>query len=293
MKFSLRENFKMPKFLSGEVLRLFSLLLEYPAPGLERGARRCEALLRERCPEAAGLVGEFSAYAAERGTEGREEDYAAVFDLGSSCPLYVGYHLFGESYKRSAFLLGLRERYRARGFEVPGEDSDHLPVMLRFLSACRDGDLYRELVEEAILPSLDRMLEKSEGRAPAPRPDPLSADRPELDPASPAGFREHGEVSASQRALPCGLPTGSPDCATFCGAPQEMAPMVEADDSPAGEPKERSAAQKAYIGVLKALRLALQSDPPGGAGASRSEAPGGTEGDPAGGDAEVAARVRA
>lgn len=232
--------------VSGEVLRLFSLLLEYPAPGLERGAWRCEALLRDPSPEAADLVGEFSTYAVGRGTEGLEEDYAAVFDLGSSCPLYVGYHLFGESYKRSAFLLGLRERYRARGFEVPGELSDHLPVMLRFLSACRDEDLSRELVEEAILPSLDRMLTKGGGGGPTPGPIQTS---------------------------------GLPDCAAFCGlaapadsAPPPMAPMVEADDSPAGEPKERSAAQKAYIGVLKALQLALQPDLPGGAGGGGEEA---------------------
>ncbi len=240
---------------SREMLRLFALLLEYPSagPDVEREARRCGALLRGRSPEAAGLVGEFGTYAAERGTGGLEEDYAAVFDLGSSCPLYAGYHLFGESYKRSAFLVGLQERYRARGFSASGETSDHLPVMLRFLSVCDDEALSRELIDEAILPSLDRMLDKIEGRAPAPGASPP-------DCAAFCGART--PAGGLQEADPARAP------AWECGgsAPPPMAPVVEADDSPEGEPKERSAAQRVYIGVLRALRLALQPGPPGGAG---------------------------
>ena len=81
---------------------LFAQLLEYPRGNVAEAARACEALLAREHAEAARLVAEFSVV-AESAPPGRlEELYSATFDLNAICHLYVGYHLFGESYKRSA-----------------------------------------------------------------------------------------------------------------------------------------------------------------------------------------------
>ena len=46
---------------------------------------------------------------------------------------------------------------RAEGFVEDGELADHLLVLLRFLEVCGDEALADELVDDAILPALDRI----------------------------------------------------------------------------------------------------------------------------------------
>jgi hypothetical protein len=55
-----------------------------------------------------------------------------TFDMQPVCYPYVGYQLFGESYKRGAFMAQLNEAYHAIGYSAGQELPDHLPVILRF-----------------------------------------------------------------------------------------------------------------------------------------------------------------
>lgn len=150
--------------MAEEALALFADLLDYPGPTLAEHARVCQALVAPEHPEAAALLRSFRAFVEERSLGELEEIYTGAFDLDTlsdldaTCYPYVGHHLFGESYKRSAFLVGLRERYRAHGFTVEVEMPDHLAVVLRFLASSPDEDLAAELVGEALVPALDRML---------------------------------------------------------------------------------------------------------------------------------------
>jgi nitrate reductase molybdenum cofactor assembly chaperone NarJ/NarW len=154
---------------------LFAELLEYPIGRVVEAARACQALLAVEHPEAASLVADFAAM-AEAAPPGRlEEIYTGTFDLNAICYPYVGYHLFGESYKRSALLVGLKERYRAAGLDTGSELADHVAVLLRFLSVLEDAGLASELVGEALLPALDRMTRNRE-EAESPDGGPEAAD---------------------------------------------------------------------------------------------------------------------
>jgi nitrate reductase delta subunit len=140
--------------------RIFHLLadaLEYPRPDLAKTVRECVALLASDNPEAAAPLREFCAFVEETSPGRLEELYTGTFDLDAACYPYVGYHLFGESYKRSVFMLELNERYQAHGFAVGSELPDHLAVLLRFLAVCDDAVLSEEIVHEALLPALERM----------------------------------------------------------------------------------------------------------------------------------------
>jgi nitrate reductase delta subunit len=75
------------------------------------------------------------------------------------CYPYVGYHLFGESYKRGAFLARLNEGYRAHGFSAKKEQPDHVPVILRFLALGEKGDFSEALLREGLIPALDKMAD--------------------------------------------------------------------------------------------------------------------------------------
>ena len=145
------------------VLGLFAGILDYPEAGIVETARACEELIRDDAPEAAALLAEFAAFAAERPLGDLQELYTAAFDLDTlsdldaTCYPYVGHHLLGESHKRSAFLVGLAERFRVHGFTAGTELPDHLVVLLRFAATCPDDELVGELVDDAIVPALERM----------------------------------------------------------------------------------------------------------------------------------------
>jgi nitrate reductase assembly molybdenum cofactor insertion protein NarJ len=145
-----------------QVLELLADILEYPRAGMGAQVLECQkraaavAIPTEHLEEFRGFV---------EGTpfEKLEEIYAAAFDFSARWSPYVGYHLFGDGYARSAFLVGLRERYASRGFSSGSELADHISVMLRFVGSCKDASLRAELVEDALLPTVRRMAEDMQG----------------------------------------------------------------------------------------------------------------------------------
>jgi nitrate reductase molybdenum cofactor assembly chaperone len=139
------------------VLGLFAELLEYPRPGVAQTARECRALIAPESEEAAALLGEFAAFAERTPHATLEEVFTSTFDLNASCHPYVGYHMFGEAYKRSALMLELQNRFREHNFDPGVELPDHIAVLLRFMSLCPDAELTNEIAREALLPTLEPM----------------------------------------------------------------------------------------------------------------------------------------
>ena len=147
-----------PKVHETRVLELFAELLEYPHRGLARTARECSAAVASDNPEAVALLKQFAAFVERVPFNTLEEVYTATFDLNASRHLYIGYHLFGEAYKRSVFMLELKNRYRAHGFNEGLELTDHLAIMLRFMAGCPEKSVVEEIALEAVIPSLDPMI---------------------------------------------------------------------------------------------------------------------------------------
>ncbi len=137
------------------LLQLFATLLDYPGPDLPNAADECLALLEG---EAVFALGNFRQFVAGHPAARVEEIYTGVFELNPVYYPYVGYHLFGETYKRSIFLLGLQERYAAHGFTFGTELADHLVVMLRFVAACEDATCANEIVQDALVPAVEKMI---------------------------------------------------------------------------------------------------------------------------------------
>ena len=148
-----------------QLWRCFADLLEYPTPAVARQAQACVEAAAAVNPEAAALLGGFCAFAQDTPLARLEELYTRTFDLQVICYPYVGYHLFGESYKRGAFLARLNEAYRMRGFTAGRELPDHLAVILRFLAlddgsetpAGADEAFAQPLLAEGVVPAVDKM----------------------------------------------------------------------------------------------------------------------------------------
>ncbi|MCL4830863.1 MAG: molecular chaperone TorD family protein [Caldilineaceae bacterium] len=154
--------------MAGRVFQLFATLLDYPRMPLTGVAGECAALVRGRSPEAASRLRQFESFAEKTALTRLEEIYTGVFELDATCHPYAGYHLFGESYKRSAFLLELKERYRLYNIRCGSELPDHLAVMLRFLAVNEDLTDSEEIIREALHPTLRKMLKNKDDEPPDP-----------------------------------------------------------------------------------------------------------------------------
>jgi nitrate reductase delta subunit len=144
------------------ILELFADLLDYPRADVARTARACQALVEAEDADAAALLGEFATFAERTPLDTLEEMYTATFELNATCHPYIGYHMFGEDYKRSALLLELKDRFREFGFDPGIELPDHVSVLLRFIAVCPDTELTTEIAREALVRTLEPMMLESE-----------------------------------------------------------------------------------------------------------------------------------
>lgn len=144
----------MPDDVTGRLYRLFAGLLEYPTPALAGQAQEVAALL-----PSCGVLAGFCSFVEQTPPGRLEELYTATFDLQAMCYPYVGYHLFGDSYKRGMFMARLNQEYRERGFSAGSELPDHVAVVLRFLALGAEDEFSRALLEEGLIPALDKMAQ--------------------------------------------------------------------------------------------------------------------------------------
>lgn len=133
------------------VYELLAALLEYPNGDWPKHTERA-------CAVANASLGEFVAGVESLSITSLQELYTRTFDLNPSCALEIGYHLFGENYKRGEFLAHLRET--EAGFALGQEQQlpDYLPVLLRLLVKLEDEELRGSLIVECLIPAIEKML---------------------------------------------------------------------------------------------------------------------------------------
>ncbi len=148
------------KDLTCHLYDLFADLLEYPTTAALQKSGLYIQHLRETDPVAAQSFEAFQGGTQERTLEQMEELFTRVFDMQPLCYPYVGYHLFGESYKRGAFMAQLNETYHQCGFIVEKELPDHISIVLRYLaldSEKRTEDFGWALLYDGLMPALKKM----------------------------------------------------------------------------------------------------------------------------------------
>lgn len=95
-----------------------------------------------------------------------EELHTATLDLSPKFVPYVGHAVWGENYRRGAFMADLARETRDLGIELHGELPDHLDPVLRYLDATRNplGDVV-EVLPQALM-RMSKELAKAEKRNP-------------------------------------------------------------------------------------------------------------------------------
>ncbi len=142
-------------------------LLDYPVADWQS---RCDECKEPLTAESESFMSQFSLFASETerlSLSDLQELYTRTFDLSPVCALDIGYHLFGENYKRGVFLANLRETEAPFDLGQEHQLPDYLPVLLRLLTKLNDEELRSALIVDCMIPALEKMLKTlSEGENP-------------------------------------------------------------------------------------------------------------------------------
>lgn len=213
---------------NGEIYSLFAELLAYPQPGLSGSVTRLQHLLMVHHPDSAGEIFLFEDYVKRTPLPRLEEIYSGLFELDPSLHPYAAYQLFGESYKRSLFMVGLKEGYRQIGLDTGSELPDHFVFLLRYIAASNDEEGVSELVHLAFLPALEKILKRT----------------------SPGDDGECNRDDTQKDPLPgCGAPSSDSVGCQLVG--EEGGGDVRKEEKE--ESPQMAAGRKAYLRVLSAL----------------------------------------
>ena len=137
-------------------MSVYSLLAEafcYPRPGL---LDRLETGLTsiEDSPVQSGLASFINKVKLLSLSEW-EELSTNTLDLSPTIAPYVGYQIWGESYKRGEFMANLSRQMMEQEIDTEGELPDHLVPILRYLDAADDP--LPELMEN-LGPAVQKMM---------------------------------------------------------------------------------------------------------------------------------------
>lgn len=146
--------------------KILSILLHYPDRELWTRLAEIEAEI-QRLPESCIRRELSSALAVMRQCSlmALQQTYTAVFDMKPETTLNMTYHRYGDSEKRAAALVRLRQSYAQAGYAcTTAELPDYLPLMLEFLS--EDPDTSAAAVVWESLCDVERLSENLQADAP-------------------------------------------------------------------------------------------------------------------------------
>lgn len=140
----------------GQLLTWLSALCTYPKEDWPARLRRAKDVAGGLAPsEALGrLAGELEGKSLAE----LEEAYVAAFDFDPASTLELGWHLYGEDYRRGEFLVRMRQLLREHGVEEEGLLPDHMALALRLLPKLSEEEAVN-LVHQSVLPALAKVQE--------------------------------------------------------------------------------------------------------------------------------------
>jgi nitrate reductase delta subunit len=138
------------------ILPRYAELLEYPSEALPGLAANAADALKWQPTVWLDLLEAFALEAQLIPLGELEEMYTRTFDMNPSCSLEIGWHLFGETYKRGSFMANLREVLRKEGIEEGNSLPDYLPTLLKLLPKLHHDDA-QDLVRDCILPAMEKI----------------------------------------------------------------------------------------------------------------------------------------
>lgn len=147
-----------------DVLDRLGTTLAYPRDGYLTRVFECRDLLHGGNSEAGAAICAFCEATASLNETELQELYTQTFDLNPVCSPEVGWHIYGEQYRRGRFLVQARELLKIVGIEERGELPDHLMSLLPAVARLEPQDA-AIFAGTYLIPAVDKMLSGLEGKA--------------------------------------------------------------------------------------------------------------------------------
>lgn len=138
--------------------RVLADLFRYPGEKFPEQLDACERMLKASYPEAAAELQPFLAYMRAADEDRREELFTKTFDVQPICYLDLGYVIFGEDYKRGAFLLHMQGEQLAINNDCGSDLPDNLCNMMVLFSISKNQTLLGDLAVNIMIPGLTKMI---------------------------------------------------------------------------------------------------------------------------------------
>lgn len=135
---------------------IFSHVLSYPDTRYKGWVELCAKGLDDM-PAASAIFQSFADLVRNEPLTFLEERFVETFEMTRKRPLEIGWHLYGEQYKRGEFLVKMRRMLREYGVEESQELPDHLSHCLSLLPRMEADDA-EEFLANYLLPALDSLL---------------------------------------------------------------------------------------------------------------------------------------
>lgn len=138
-----------------EQFETVAALFSYPRADCAKAVEKAVACSGRVAP----ALSEFAAKSRCLPLSGLQELYTRTFDLRPVCALDLGWHLFGEDYKRGLLLARMRRELRHHGVAETCELPDHLSHALLLLARMEPAQA-EEFASSIVAPALESMMER-------------------------------------------------------------------------------------------------------------------------------------
>lgn len=137
---------------------LLANLFKYPDEDFILHLNENQDFLDKFYPEAGKELQLFSEYMNNCSLDVKQELFTKTFDVQPICYLDLGYVMFGEDYKRGAFLLSMQAEQLKINNDCGTDLPDNICNVLTLMSISEDDDFVEDLVWRIFIPCVKRMM---------------------------------------------------------------------------------------------------------------------------------------
>ncbi len=137
---------------------LLANLLRYPEEDFMGHLKKSQEFLDEFYPEAGNELRPFSEYMSNCPLDNRQELFTKTFDVQPICYLDLGYVMFGEDYKRGAFLLNMKGEQQKINNDCGTDLPDNICNVMDLMTISEDDIFLTDLVQNIFIPCVKMMI---------------------------------------------------------------------------------------------------------------------------------------
>lgn len=137
-------------------------LFRYPEEDFMVHLKKSQEFLDKFYPKAGNELRPFFEYMSNCSADKRQELFTKTFDVQPICYLDLGYVMFGEDYKRGAFLLNMKVEQEKIKNDCGTDLPDNICNVMDLMTISKDDEFIEDLVQNIFIPCLKMMIAEFE-----------------------------------------------------------------------------------------------------------------------------------